>query len=74
MVDLQARSEKLVARSRKILIDLFHISVEEAEGLLSRSGGSVKLAIVMQRFGYNKMEAEEKLAEAGGFISKVPPR
>jgi len=70
MVDLQARSEKLAARSRKILIDLFGISLQEANDLLDRSGGSVKTAIVMHKFKCDKEEAERKLEEAGGFISK----
>ena len=37
MVDLQAKSKKLAARSRKILIDMFNIDVKEAEKLLSKS-------------------------------------
>lgn len=70
MVDLQARSEKLAARSRKILIDLFGIPLQKANDLLDRSGGSVKTAIVMHKFKCNKENAERKLEEAGGFISK----
>ena len=70
MVDLQARSEKLAARSRKILIDLFGISLQEANDLLDRSGGSVKTAIVMHKFKCDKQEAEKKLEEADGFVSK----
>lgn len=50
MVDLQSRSEKLAARSRRILIDLLQISLEEADRLLVDAGGSVKTAIVMRRF------------------------
>ena len=71
MVDLQARSDKLAARSRKMLIDLFKISLEEANELLKRSGGSVKVAIVMHKFNCNRADAEKKLKAAKGFISKV---
>ncbi|MFH1374376.1 MAG: N-acetylmuramic acid 6-phosphate etherase [bacterium] len=70
MVDLQARSEKLAARSRKILIDLFDLSLSQADDLLDRSGGSVKTAIVMHQFNCSREEALEKLQQAGGFISK----
>jgi N-acetylmuramic acid 6-phosphate etherase len=70
MVDLQAWSEKLTARSRKILIELLGISLQETDDLLNRSGGSVKTAIVMHKFKCNKEQAERKLEEAGGFISK----
>ncbi len=70
MVDLQARSEKLAARSRKILIDLFDLSLSQADDLLDRSNGSVKTAIVMHRFNCSREEAQAKLQQAGGFISK----
>ena len=71
MVDLQARSEKLAARSRKILIDLFGISIEEADDILEQAGGSVKLAIVMQKHSCSAGAAQSKLEAAGGFISKI---
>ncbi|MCK4633036.1 MAG: N-acetylmuramic acid 6-phosphate etherase [candidate division Zixibacteria bacterium] len=72
MIDLKATSEKLVARSQKILIDLFQIPIEQANELLEQSGGSVKLAVVMQKFNCDRTEAETRLAKANGFISKIP--
>lgn len=71
MVDLQARSEKLAARSRKILIDMFGISVEQADRLLETSGGSVKLAIVMHRLNCDAPTGRKKLEKADGFISRI---
>ena len=71
MVDLQAKSDKLAARSRKILIDIFGIEMEEAECLLSDAGGSVKTAIVMKKFSCTSEEALLKLKEAGGFIRRI---
>ncbi len=71
MVDLKATSAKLTARSSKILIDLLGVSYEEADRLLESSGGSVKLAIVMQRLGVNRDEASKRLVNAGGFIWKL---
>lgn len=71
MIDLQARSEKLAARSRKILIDLFDISLEESDRLLKESEGSVKVAIVMRKFNCDASSAREKLDRAGGFISRI---
>ncbi len=71
MVDLQAWSEKLVARSRMILIDLFGLSLQEASDLLENSGRSVKTAIVMHKFKCDRMEAARKLEKAGGFVSKI---
>ncbi|MFQ6008500.1 MAG: N-acetylmuramic acid 6-phosphate etherase [Candidatus Zixiibacteriota bacterium] len=70
MVDLRAWSEKLAARSRKILMGLFQIPLPEVENLLDRAGGSVKTAIVMYKFRCGKEEAEKKLERADGFISR----
>ncbi len=71
MVDLQAKSEKLAARSRKILIDLFEIKIDEAESLLADASGSVKTAIVIKKFDCTSDEALLKLKEAGGFIKRI---
>lgn len=71
MVDLQSRSEKLAARSRRILVDLLKISLENAEQLLHRAGGSVKIAIVMHRFDCTRDVAIERIARANGFISRI---
>jgi N-acetylmuramic acid 6-phosphate etherase len=71
MIDLQARSEKLVARSRKILMEMLNVSLTEAEQLLSRSGGSVKLAITMHWLKCERTEAKARLSEAGGFLSRL---
>lgn len=74
MVDLQAKSEKLAARSLKILIDLFGLNDEEAGQLLARANGSVKLAIVMQMNQCTANEAVKLLDNADGFISKIKGR
>ncbi len=71
MVDLKATSQKLAARSRKILIELLDISYEAADDLLDRSGGSVKTAIAMHRLNIDRAEAEKRLAAADGFLWKV---
>jgi N-acetylmuramic acid 6-phosphate etherase len=71
MIDLQARSEKLAARSCKILMDLLELSLAEADDLLNRAGGSVKLAIVMHRYDCDSKQARQKLKKAGGFISRL---
>jgi len=71
MVDLQAKSEKLAARSRKILMDLFDLSVLEAEKLLDQAGGSVKTAVIMKKFNCSKAESIQKLKKSGGFINRI---
>ncbi|MCP4705972.1 MAG: N-acetylmuramic acid 6-phosphate etherase [candidate division Zixibacteria bacterium] len=71
MVDLQARSEKLAARSRKILMEFLDIDYDTADALLKSSGGSVKTAIVMYRLSVDKPTAEQKLDDADGFLKRV---
>jgi len=71
MVDLQARSEKLESRSRKILMDFLGIEYDEADRLLKDSGGSVKTAIVMQKLSISRDEAEIRLADADGFLKRI---
>lgn len=71
MVDLQAKSEKLSARSRKILIEFLGIDYAEADALLKSAGGSVKTAIVMKKLSINREDAEQKLKEADGFLKRV---
>ena len=71
MVDLQARSEKLESRSRKILMDFLEIGYEEADRLLNSAEGSVKTAIVMHKLSVSKNDAEEKLRAADGFLKRI---
>lgn len=70
MVDLQARSEKLAARSRKMLMDLLTLDLTAAHELLDKADGSVKLAIVMGQFACSKEQALEKLDKADGFVGR----
>jgi len=71
MVDLQARSEKLESRSRKILIDFLNIDYDAADKLLKEAGGSVKTAIVMYKLSVSRDEAKKRLVEADGFLRRV---
>jgi len=45
----------------------------EARGLIDRSGGSVRTAIVMQQRGFSREEAERALRDAGGVVRRVLP-
>lgn len=71
MVDLMATSEKLRERGKRILMISEGLSYDEAASLLTRSGGSVKLAIVMHRTGTDVKEAGRRLAEVGGWVRKA---
>ena len=71
MVDLKATSDKLAARSRKMLMEFLGVDYDRADELLKLSDGAVKTAIVMHRLGVDKDEANHRLREAGGFLKKV---
>ena len=71
MIDLKCRSEKLTARSRKMVMDLLKISYDAADGLLRAADGSVKIALVMGWHSCDRDTAESKLEAAGGFVSRT---
>ncbi len=71
MIDLQATSDKLAARSRKMLIDLLNISLERADRLLAEANGSVKIAIVMHKLNCNQSEARKRLESVNGIMVRL---
>ena len=73
MVDLQTTNAKLVDRSERIVAEVCDITREAARPLLERAGGSVKLAIVMQKLGTDREGAIAALARGEGIIRRVVP-
>lgn len=71
MVDLKAWSQKLKARSIKILMLLTNMDYQSAEELLRVADGKVKTAILMGLLGIESGEAEDLLARSGGFVRKA---
>ncbi len=71
MVDLQATSKKLSARSRKTLMELLHITYEDADSLLVSASGSVKVGLVMNMHNCSREKAKMLIDNAGGFISQI---
>ncbi len=69
MVDLVATNAKLRARSERLVRDL--AGAVDARTLLDAAGGSVKTAIVMERLGVSRAEAEELLRSARGRLASV---
>jgi N-acetylmuramic acid 6-phosphate etherase len=68
MVDLQTRSDKLVARARRIVRELGRTDERGAERALREAGGKAKVAIVMLRRGVGRKEAERLLGRHGGLL------
>lgn len=71
MIDLRATNVKLVDRSERIVAEVSQVSRDVARELLQRSGGSVKLAIVMHALGVDAHEAQRQLDAQGGAIRRV---
>ena len=67
MVDVQAVNEKLVRRSKNMLIRLTGCSAEEAGAALQRSRGSVKLAVLLLH-GCSPEEGAQLLDRARGHL------
>ena len=64
MVDLQATNDKLKDRSERIVREVCGVTADQARALLASAGGSVKLAIVMQKLGADAADARKKLDAA----------
>jgi N-acetylmuramic acid 6-phosphate etherase len=65
MVNVQPTNSKLADRAARIVASVTGVPEGEAEKLLAEAG-SVKAAIVMQRLGLNRAQAEARLAAAKG--------
>ncbi len=71
MIDLRATNAKLVDRSERIVAEVCGISRDDARETLTRAGGAVKVAIVMNALGVDQNEAQRKINEEGGVIRRV---
>ena len=71
MVDLRAWNDKLVDRSRRIVMETTGLGREEARTVLEAAGGQVKTAIVMARRGVARDEADRLLAEHQGRLRVI---
>ena len=71
MVDLQATSQKLVERSKRVIMMATGLDYDTAEKVLKKAHESVKVAIVMIKtnLGYNK--ALDLLKKADGFVRRA---
>lgn len=74
MVDLQAKSEKLRARSLRLVMELGGLGAQEADRMLTRAGGNVKTALVMAWWGLDKRAAVGEIERANGRLRQVSLR
>lgn len=71
MVDLVATNAKLHARAERLVATLAAVDVARARSLLAAGGGSVKVAVVMERRGVDAFGARALLEASGGFLRPV---
>jgi N-acetylmuramic acid 6-phosphate etherase len=71
MVDLQATSQKLVERSKAVLMKTLECDYYTAASLLKKADGHVKTAIVMALRGCDKKAAIELLAQHDGIVYRA---
>ncbi|EGP5402191.1 N-acetylmuramic acid 6-phosphate etherase [Enterococcus faecium] len=68
MVDVKPTNEKLIERSKRIIMQATEADYETAEKYFEEADQNVKLAIVMILTNSDKEAAQAKLAEANGFV------
>lgn len=68
MVDVKPTNEKLVERSKRIIMQATEVDYQTAEKYFNEADKNVKLAIVMILTNSDKEVAKEKLVEANGFV------
>lgn len=71
MVDVKPTNDKLVERSKSIIMQATDCSYQEANKAFYQADKNVKLAIIMILTNLSKEEAEQKLADAKGFIRSI---
>lgn len=71
MIDLQMTNQKLVERSKRIVMIITGVSYEEAEKYLKEAKGNVKTALVMILAKVPYEEAIRRLKLSEGFVRKA---
>lgn len=68
MVDLNASNYKLRERAKQMVRSITDVSYKEAEAVLEKTAFDVKLAIVMILTSVDKSQAQQLIAQSGGFV------
>jgi N-acetylmuramic acid 6-phosphate etherase len=71
MIDLQMTNQKLVERSKRIIMTITGLSYNESAVFLNKADGHVKTALVMIKANVDVKEARTRLEKAGGFVRKA---
>lgn len=71
MIDVKPTNEKLVERSKRIIMEATEVDYETAAAYFVEAEQNVKLAIVMILTQSDKETAQQKLNKADGFVRKT---
>ena len=71
MIDLQMTNQKLVERSKRIVMTITGVDYKEAADYLKKAGGHVKTALVMILAKVNYDEAKLRLSKSDGSVRKA---
>jgi N-acetylmuramic acid 6-phosphate etherase len=71
MVDLRAWNDKLIDRSRRIIMETTGLDRHAAGAVITRADGQIKRAIVMARRGVSPEEADRMLEEHQGRLRSI---
>lgn len=71
MVDVKPTNDKLVERSKSIIMQATECSYEKAAQAFHEADENVKLAIAMVLTNLSKEEAQQKLNQSNGFIRNI---
>lgn len=66
MVNVAPTNQKLEDRARRIIQEITGVPAAQAAELLDASGRSVKTAVIMEKKGLSRADAEQRLAAVGG--------
>lgn len=71
MIGVRASNVKLRGRAARIVGEIAGVAPEEAMEALEEADWDLKVAVVMIKFGIDRIEAEKALADAGGFLRRA---
>lgn len=71
MINVAMTNAKLRARGTRIVQDILGVTPSEAEQLVEASGGQLRVAILMGKWGCGRAEAERRLQADGGNLRKA---
>ena len=71
MINVSMTNRKLRERGKNILQEILALKPEQAEELVDKSGGALKVAVIMGATGCTRQEAEQKLTESGGHLRRI---